>query len=198
MPTTTQPARRTQDARSSRMSADERRDVIIAAATHEFATGGLVGASTDAIARAAGVSQPYVFQLFGTKKELFRAVVRSCFGRTRLAFEDAVRRYEAGELMECDGPLGAIALAYTTLLEDRTLLLVQLQGYAACADGEVRETVREEFSALHRRVQELSGASPQEMQAFFAQGMLLNVAAAVDFGAAPNKHWFLGNLEGHA
>jgi AcrR family transcriptional regulator len=157
-----------------------------------------VGASTDAIARAAGVSQPYVFQLFGTKKELFRAVVRSCFGRTRLAFEDAVRRYEAGELMECDGPLGAIALAYTTLLEDRTLLLVQLQGYAACADGEVRETVREEFSALHRRVQELSGASPQEMQAFFAQGMLLNVAAAVDFGAAPNKHWFLGNLEGHA
>ena len=62
----------------------------------------------------------------------------------------------------------------------------------------VRETVREEFSALHRRVQELSSASPREMQAFFAQGMLLNVAAAVDFGIAPNKHWFLENLEGHA
>jgi AcrR family transcriptional regulator len=198
MPTETQPVTRSRDARSSRMSAEERRDVIIAAATHEFATGGLVGASTDAIAKAAGVSQPYVFQLFGTKKDLFRAVVRNVFGRTRLAFEDAVRRFEAGEPMACDGPLGAIAIAYSKLLEDRTLLLVQLQGYAACADPGVRETVRQEFTALHRRVQELSSASPEEMQTFFAQGMLMNVAAAVDFGKAPDKHWFQENLEGRA
>ena len=188
----------TETPQRTRMSADERRDAIVAAATEEFAKGGLVGASTDAIARKAGVSQPYIFQLFGTKKDLFRAVLRSVFGRTRLAFEDAVRRFEAGEPMACDGPLCAIAVAYSKLLEDRTLLLVQLQGYAACADPEVRETVRQEFSALHRRVQELSGASPEEMQHFFAQGMLMNVAAAVDFGAAPDKRWFLENLEGRA
>src|SRR3954467_14578126 len=102
-------------ARPGRMTADERRDAIVAASVEEFATGGLVGASTDAIAKAAGVSQPYVFQLFGTKKDLFRAVVRSGFGRTRLAFEDAVRRFASGEPMACDGPLGAIALAYSKL-----------------------------------------------------------------------------------
>src|SRR3954467_5066946 len=102
-------------ARSTRMSADERRDAIVAAGIQEFAAGGLVGASTDAIAKRAGVSQPYVFQLFGTKKDLFRAVVRSGFGRTRLAFEDAVRRFASGEPMACDGPLGAIALAYSKL-----------------------------------------------------------------------------------
>ena len=52
--------------RPTRMTADERRDAIVAAGVEEFAAGGLVGASTEAIAKRAGVSQPYVFQLFGT------------------------------------------------------------------------------------------------------------------------------------
>src|SRR3954451_6086063 len=79
--------------RGTRMTADERRDAIVAAAVEEFATGGLVGASTEAIARQAGASQPYVFQLFRTKKDLFLAVVRRCFGQTRVAFEAAAHDY---------------------------------------------------------------------------------------------------------
>ena len=86
----------TQTPQRTRMTADERRDAIVAAATEEFANGGLVGASTEAIARRAGVSQPYIFQLFGTKKDLFLAVIRSCFGRTRLAFEEAARTLRPG------------------------------------------------------------------------------------------------------
>jgi AcrR family transcriptional regulator len=182
----------------TRMTADERRDAIVAAAMVEFATGGLVGASTEAIAKRAGVSQPYIFQLFRTKKDLFLAVIQSCFGRTRLAFEEAARGFVPGEVPGCDNVLDAIGGSYMRLLVDRTLLLVQLQAYAACADPDVRATVRDEFSALHRRVQELSGAAPDEMHRFFAEGMLLNVAAAVEFGSEPNKHWFLENLEGRA
>ena len=178
-----------------RMTADERRDAIVAAGVEEFATGGLVGASTEAIARRAGVSQPYVFQLFGTKKDLFIAVVRSCFGRVRVAFEEAAHGFVPGEVADCNTVLEAIAASYMRLLADRTLLLVQLQGYAACADPDVRDVVREEFSRLHRRVAELSAASPEEMQHFFAQGMLLNVAAAVEMGSGPTKHWLLENLE---
>ena len=49
----------------------------------EFAEGGYSGTSTESIARAVGVSQPYLFQLFGTKRELFLAVVRHGFQRTR-------------------------------------------------------------------------------------------------------------------
>jgi AcrR family transcriptional regulator len=180
------------------MTADERRDAIVAAAIEEFATGGLVGASTDAIAKRAGVSQPYIFQLFGTKKDLFLAVIRSCFARTRLAFEEAARTYIPGEVEGCNSVLDAIGQSYMRLLDDRTLLLVQLQGYAACADPDVRATVRDEFAALHRRVQELSGATSEEMLQFFSHGMLLNVAAAVQFGATPDKHWFIENLEGRA
>jgi AcrR family transcriptional regulator len=185
--------------RPTRMTADERRDAIVAAGVEEFATGGLVGASTEAIAKRAGVSQPYVFQLFGTKKELFLAVVRQGFQRTGHAFERAARDYVPGANPEWSCVLDAIGAQYMRLLADRTNLLVQLQAYAACADPDVRATVREEFSALLRLVRELSGESPERIHHFFAEGMLLNVAAAVGLGSTSTphqKHWLLENLEG--
>jgi AcrR family transcriptional regulator len=175
------------------MTADERRDAIVAAATEEFATGGLVGASTESIARRVGVSQPYVFQLFGTKKELFIAVVRSCFARTRLAFEDAAARWTPGD-DACNSPLMAMGLAYKRLLADRTLLLVQLQAYAACSDPEVRSVVREAWGRLHRRVSEVSGATREEIHQFFAEGMLLNLGAAVGLPGEA-RTWTLEMLE---
>jgi AcrR family transcriptional regulator len=164
--------------RGTRMTADERRDAIVAAATEEFATGGLVGASTEAIARRVGVSQPYVFQLFGTKKDLFLATVRSCFARIVGTFEDAAARWTP-ESTECDTRLGAMGLAYKKLLADRTLLMFQHQAYAACSDPDVRELVRANWATLYRRVAEVSGASSMEIHQFFADGMLLNLGAAI-------------------
>jgi AcrR family transcriptional regulator len=175
------------------MSADERRDAIVAAATEEFATGGLVGASTEAIARRVGVSQPYVFQLFGTKKDLFLAVTRSCFNRVIVAFEDAATRWTPGT-DDCDTPLMAMGLAYKRLLADRTLLLVQLQAYAACSDSDVRAVVREGWSRLYRRVSEISGAPKEQIHQFFAEGMLLNLGAAVGLPGEA-KHWTLEMFE---
>lgn len=176
------------------MTADERRDAIVAAATEEFATGGLVGASVDAIARRVGVSQPYVFQLFGTKKELFLATVASCFDRIILTFEDAAARWEPGALPECDSRLMAMGFAYKRLLTDRTLLMLQLQSYAACSDPDVRRAVRAGWTRLFRRVVEVSGAPRAEIHEFFARGMLLNLGAAIGFpGEAQN--WSLDMLE---
>ena len=100
------------------------------------------------------MSQPYVFQLFGTKKDLFIAVTLHCFERTRIAFEDAADRYDRGEVTEsvCDSALDAMGTAYMQLLADRTLLMAQLQAYAACSDPDVQATVRDAFAALHRFV----------------------------------------------
>jgi AcrR family transcriptional regulator len=175
------------------MTADERRDAIVAAATEEFATGGLVGASTEAIARRVGVSQPYVFQLFGTKKELFLAVVGSCFSRIILVFENAAVRWTP-ESEECDTRLGAMGLAYKRLLADRTLLQMQLQSYAACSDPDVRAAVRAGWGRLYRRVVAVSGASREEIHGFFAEGMLLNLGAAVGLPGAAGK-WTLEMFE---
>jgi hypothetical protein len=70
--------------------------------------------------------------------------------------------------------------AYGALLSDRSLLLMQLQGYAACGDDEVREVVRRRYAQLYALARELSGADREQLAQFFAVGMLLNVAAAMD------------------
>jgi len=179
--------------RGPRMSADERRDTIIAAATEEFATGGLVGASTEAIARRVGVSQPYVFQLFGTKKDLFLAVTRSCFERIIGVFEQAAARWTPGT-DDCDTSLKAMGLAYKKLLADRTLLLVQLQSYAACSDPEIQAAVRDGWARLYARVRDVSGATREDTHRFFAEGMLLNLGAAIGLPGEANT-WTLEMLE---
>jgi AcrR family transcriptional regulator len=180
---------------SQRQTADERRDAIVVAALREFAKGGYSGTSTESIARAVGVSQPYLFQLFGTKRELFLAVVRHGFERTRLVFHEAARRKPDDD--QACSILDLMGLAYMELLSDRDLLRVQLQAYAACGDEDVRRVVREEFTSLYASVKRESGASNEEIHRFFAEGMLLNVAAALELGGKPDT-WSLSGLLGES
>ena len=156
-----------------RMSADERRTAILAAAIPAFAHGGYAGTSTEEIARAAGISQPYLFRLFGTKKELFIAVLEHCWDRVVRVFE------RAAEGLEGEAVLAAMGDAYLAELEDADLLLIQLHGYAASSDEEIRGHVATRFSALTKLVQERSGVDQEQLQQFFATGMLLNVIAAL-------------------
>src|SRR5438045_9529810 len=76
-----------------RMSADDRRALIVDAAIREFARRGLHGTSVEDIAKQVGVSQPYVFRLFGTKKDLFLAATEHCFDNVRDAFNRALREH---------------------------------------------------------------------------------------------------------
>lgn len=162
-----------------RMSADERRNEVVAAASIEFAEGGYAGTSTAAIARRAGVSQPYLFQLFGTKQQLFLAAVRDCFDRTRGRFEHVAAGAQ-GSGLDPDGLLALMGDAYIDLLlGDRDLLRLQLQAYAACGDPDVRSVVREGFESLWQTVADLSGAGPAELQPWFATGALVNVIASM-------------------
>jgi AcrR family transcriptional regulator len=166
------------NATATRQTADERRDALIQAAMKEFAVGGFAGTSAETIARRVGVSQPYLFQLFGTKKELFIAAVRACFGDTRAAFEAAARRARV-DGADPHAILMAVGETYMDMLADRDRLRLQLQAYAACDDPEIRQVVREEFAALYRVVARTSGGDPDALEAWFAHGMLLNVAASM-------------------
>jgi AcrR family transcriptional regulator len=161
-----------------RLSKDERRREIVEAATREFAVGGLHGTPVAAIAKRVGVSQPYLFQLFGTKKELFIAAVRRGFERTVAAFRTAAA--EAGEDAGTEAVLMAMGIAYQRLLADRRLLLMQMQAYAACEDEEIREAVRDEMLRLVSFVQSASGAPDVAVREWLAYGMLMNVVAAMD------------------
>ena len=161
----------------SRLSADERRADILVAALDEFALGGLHGTSTEAIARRAGISQPYLFRLYGTKKDLFLAVVRACFARTLVTFQQAAADAPAGERLR------ALGTAYVETLE-RHMLMGQLQTYAACGDPDVRAVVRAGYKELVDFVRESTGASNEELGRFFATGMLINVLTAMDVEGA--------------
>jgi AcrR family transcriptional regulator len=159
---------------TERKSAEVRREEILEAAVREFAYGGLHGTSTEKIAQRAGISQPYLFRLFGTKKELFIAANQRCFGRVLASFQEAAAGKTGTAAMK------AMGRAYDQLLADREMLLLQMQMYAACSDPEIRDMTRAGFAGLFRYVEQVSGASTLEIRDFFAMGMLMNVAAAMD------------------
>jgi len=163
---------------TTRISKEDRRREIIEAATREFAVGGLNGTPVAAIAKQVGVSQPYLFQLFGTKKDIFVAAVRRTFERTIAVFRAAAA--EAGDDARPEDVLMVMGLAYQHLLEDRRLLLMQMQAYAACEDEEIRDAVRDEMLRLVSFVQSASGADEKAVREWLAYGMLMNVVAAMD------------------
>jgi AcrR family transcriptional regulator len=164
-----------------RMSAAERRELVLDAAVAEFAVHGLAGTSTEDVARAAGISQPYLFRLFPTKKALFLELVERCFRRIADTFTTA-----AGDRTGQEA-LTAMADSYELLLDDRTLLLLQMQIYAACADPEIRVAARAGFKRLWELTERLTGLPFQTVVDFFAVGMLMNAAAAMDLPAVDER-----------
>ena len=163
---------------TERKTKEERREEILQAATIEFAERGLDGASTEDIARRAGISQPYVFRLFGTKRELFKAAVARCFRETLGVMA------RAAEGLRGEEALHAMGTAYVEqLLTDRVRLRAQMQAYVACDDPELCAVVRQGFGDLVAYVERVSGLTADEIARFFATGMLLNVFASMGLPA---------------
>jgi AcrR family transcriptional regulator len=156
------------------MSGRERRSQVLGIAAGEFADHGLHGASVEAIAHEAGITQAYVFRMFGTKKALFMELVGAAFDR----FSDGMSQAAAGAGgLRALAPMGA---QYYELLADRTTLLLQLQGFAACGDSEVRDLVRARLGRMWDTVSGATGLDPVTVKSFLAFGMLLNNVAALD------------------
>lgn len=165
-----------------RMSAEERRESVIRAATTEFARGGYYGTSTEAIAKRVGVSQPYLFRLFPGKKAIFLAAAERCVEDTIRTFEDAAEGLEGQEALH------AMGNAYTTVIaEQPERLMMQMQMYVAVAaaeeagEREFGEAVRAGWMRLWDTVHLALGADVAETTDFMAQGMLINILVAMGF-----------------
>jgi AcrR family transcriptional regulator len=152
------------------MTKEDRREQILDAAAHVVARGGLAAASTDDIAREAGVSQPYVVRTFGGKQPLLEALFQRVADRIVATFQDAPRE---GDAEECLGR------AYLELVDDRDVLLLLMHGFTASSDPGIGASVRGCLDAVHRIARERLG-SDQAASDFVAQGMLLNVLLATD------------------
>jgi len=175
---------------STRMSAADRRDTVLDAALVEFAERGYAGTSTEDIARRAGISQPYLFRLFGTKKDLYVASVTRCFRETLELFQ------RSAEGLRGEEALHAIGEAYIAQLEtDMVWLRAQMQSYAAAAeDPDIRTAVRAGYGDLVAYVKRVSGADGPVIWQFFSTGMLLNVLASMQINDNPEP-WMTELLE---
>ena len=171
--------------KKTRLTAEERHAQLVAAAVTAFSAGGYAGTTTDQVARLAGVSQPYVIRLFGTKQQLFIAAVMYASDRIELTFREAAA-------VRADLP--SLGQAFDGLLAERELITVLLHGFAAGADPGIGPTVRQCFAQIYGLVRELTGASADEARDFLATGMLLAVLGAMQLlgpDAVPAQGWMI-------
>jgi AcrR family transcriptional regulator len=169
---------------SERKTKAERREAVLDAALEEFGERGFHGASTEDIARRAGISQPYVFRLFGTKKELFIAVATRCFRETLEMFQRAAEGLRGAEALD------AMGTAYVERLQnDRMRLRIQMQVYVACDDPDICEVVRAGYGDLVAYAERVSGLPDKDIAGFFAQGMLLNTFASMGLTVESAEPW---------
>jgi AcrR family transcriptional regulator len=159
-------------------TAAERREVLVEAAVAAFAEHGFHGTPTTEIAKAAGISQAYLFRLFPTKSELYVAAVDRCYQR----LGDAMRAAAEDEGADGETPLERMGHAYAALLQDPTTLRATLQAFAAAAgdDPAIRAAVRRGYGDLVELIQRLGGAGGEELSAFVGKGMLMTVLAGMD------------------
>lgn len=165
-----------------RMSAEERRESVIRAAITEFGRGGYHGTSTESIAKRVGVSQPYLFRLFPNKRAIFLAASLRCIEDTAAVLRAAAEEAPAGREEK------AMAAAYQRLIEDRDLLLMQMQMYVAVAsaessgDHEFGKPLRAAWSEqLYDHALLTLGGDADTTATFLAYGMLINTLVALGY-----------------
>src|SRR5437868_15075337 len=99
-------------------TADVRREDVLEAGMTAFAERGFHGTPTTAVAKAAGISQAYLFRLFPTKEELYVAAIGRCYERLSASMRRGAEQARAAGME----PMQGMALAYLDLMEDRTTL----------------------------------------------------------------------------
>ena len=165
------------NATEGRLSSDDRREQILAAATAVFGERGYAGGTTDAIAREAGISQAYVVRMFGSKERLFLEVARRAVGRLEAGFRAAIAQFDDSHgNLERQSALGQV---YGELVADRGILLSLLHLFGLGHDPVFGPEARGAFLGVYRLIREEAGFTAEEATEFFARGMLNTILLAM-------------------
>ena len=164
------------EVKADRIPAGERREQILEAAVEVFGRYGYSAATTDRVAKAAGISQPYVVRLFGTKEQLFIETLGHTLALLLRTFRAALADGD-GDAESAEARLGA---AYVELVGDRGVLLTLLHGFMMGSDPAIGPVARGGFLEVYRMLREEAGFSPEQTRAFLAEGMLINTLIGLD------------------
>ncbi len=185
----------------TRMKAPARRELILEAATGVFGERGFHGTTTDMVARAAGVSQPYVVRMFGTKENLFLEVLERALERLLGAFRSAVEENRIAGVensLQMDALTGCIGRAYVDLLSDRGLLLSLMHAFVMGSDPVIGPAARDGFLRVNSYLREELGFSAEATSQFLAGGMLINTMVGIrmadDYATEPGARELLDSL----
>ena len=149
------------------MKSDVRRESILLAATDVFGQYGYYGTTTDQVAKAAGVSQPYVVRMFGTKERLFLDVLERALSLLLVGFRSVL----AEGKHDLTARLGG---AYVDMLNQRGLLLSLMHAFVLGGDPVIGAAARRGFLEVYALLRDEAGLSPADAQSFLEGGMLLN------------------------
>ena len=166
------------------MRGDDRRELILEAATRVFGDYGYFGATTAEVARAAGVSQPYVVRMFGTKQQLFVDVLNR-------ALELLMSTFRASLAADPEVPAQSrLGMAYVDLASSRGLLLSLMHAFVLGSDPVIGPVGREGFLRVYRFLRDEAGLTPDDAQNFLAGGMMINTLVGIrmadDFDSDPD------------
>jgi AcrR family transcriptional regulator len=188
-------------ARRSRLPAAERRETILRAAAEVFAESGYRAAKVSDVAARVGVSEPVIFQNFGSKSALFAAVIGRAAAQARDSLDELAagpgpasgllahvlagpERQETGHSSpHGTGPAGGgdARTAYSVLFADAAALAAE-PGLADPAGDAVR-AVAAHLADLVRHAQSRGGVRP-DADPEAAAWLLLSVLAARRMRAA--------------
>lgn len=158
------------------MKSEDRRELVLEAAMGIFGDYGYVGATTDQVAKAAGVSQPYVVRMFGTKEKLFLEVLH----RALAAMLDAFRSALHGDPeVDVERRMG---LSYFELLKKHGLLLSLMHSFVLGSDPVIGAAARHGFLEIYSFLRDEVGFTPLEAHGFLANGMLANTMISTRMG----------------
>ncbi|MDQ0642574.1 TetR/AcrR family transcriptional regulator [Microbacterium murale] len=169
---------------SPRLSSGERREQIVLAAVAVFGARGYVGTTTDEVARAAGVSQPYVVRLFGSKENLFLAAMEESLDRMMSSFRAALVADDSGLSTE-----KRIGRAYVDLLNVRGMHQMLAHSYLLGSHPVIGPAARRGFTTVWRFFREEAGFDAESARNFMAEGMLISTMIGLrivdDYGTDP-------------
>jgi AcrR family transcriptional regulator len=128
---------------------EEQRRQVLGAARAVFAQHGYHGATIEAVARGSGTPRPTVYELFGSKDDLFAAVVDDSAERVVARLSASFTESDRWEL--ADFVRHNVAALFELFEQDRDAVTVLLNAeQAAAALGDVRRRVLQEIAAFTR------------------------------------------------
>ncbi len=177
---------------AGRSTAEARKAAILGKAVPVFALKGYHATPVTEIADAAGISQAYVFRLFGSKLGLFTATLERCFGLIEQALREGAEKAPGAPSAQV---LAAMGDAYAALVADRDLLMLQVHAQSATDVPEIRDCVRRGYAASVTLVHELSGGTRDQVQYFMAMGLMCHLITALELDGVDDP-WALTLVNG--